>query len=40
MREEGGTGAIVESVRMGLAIQLKQNIGVPFIMGREAKITK
>ncbi|XP_050546632.1 uncharacterized protein LOC126908518 isoform X2 [Daktulosphaira vitifoliae] len=40
MREEGGTGAIVESVRMGLAMQLKQNIGVPFIMAREEKITK
>ncbi|XP_050434558.1 uncharacterized protein LOC126841860 [Adelges cooleyi] len=40
MREEGGTGAIVESVRMGLAIQLKQNIGVPYIMAREEKITK
>ncbi|KAE9540014.1 hypothetical protein AGLY_005266 [Aphis glycines] len=40
LREEGGTGAIVESVRLGLALQLKQNIGVPFIMGREEKITK
>lgn len=40
LREEGGTGAIVESVRMGLALQLKQNIGVPFIMSREEKITK
>jgi len=40
VREEGGTGAIVESVRAGLAMQLKENVGVSAIMAREEKITK
>lgn len=40
MREEGGTAAIVESVRAGLAMQLKMNVGVTNIMAREEKITK
>uniref|UniRef100_A0A8D9FGV6 tRNA 2-thiocytidine biosynthesis protein TtcA n=1 Tax=Cacopsylla melanoneura TaxID=428564 RepID=A0A8D9FGV6_9HEMI len=40
MREEGGTGAIVESVRLGLAMQLKMYVGVQNIMSREEKVTK
>ncbi|KAI5733324.1 hypothetical protein M8J76_010517 [Diaphorina citri] len=40
MREEGGTGAIVESIRLGLAMQLKMYVGVNNIMTREEKITK
>eukprot|EP01135_Chromosphaera_perkinsii_P003530 Nk52_evm3s247 gene=Nk52_evmTU3s247 len=35
MREEGGTPAIVESIRAGLAFQLKQSIGPEEIMKRE-----
>jgi selenocysteine lyase/cysteine desulfurase len=34
-REEGGTPAIVESIRAGLVIQLKQAVGVPAIRRRE-----
>lgn len=40
MREEGGTPAVVESIRAGLAMQLKQTVGVANIMTREEKITK
>ncbi|KAK3925055.1 tRNA-cytidine(32) 2-sulfurtransferase [Frankliniella fusca] len=40
MREEGGTGAIVESVRAGLVMQLKEAVGHPNIMAREEKICK
>jgi selenocysteine lyase/cysteine desulfurase len=40
MREEGGTAAIVESVRAGLAMQLKESVGMPAIMAREDHITK
>lgn len=40
MREEGGTAAIVESVRAGLAMQLKESVGMPAIMAREEHITK
>ncbi|XP_054261315.1 uncharacterized protein LOC128985628 isoform X2 [Macrosteles quadrilineatus] len=40
MREEGGTAAIVESIRAGLAMQLKMTVGVANIMAREEKITK
>ena len=35
MREEGGTPAIVESVRAGLVFKLKQTVGAEFIMKRE-----
>ena len=35
VREEGGTPAIVESVRAGLVMKLKQSVGVEFIMTRE-----
>ncbi len=34
-REEGGTPAIVESIRAGLAFQLKEAVGVPAIRDRE-----
>lgn len=34
-REEGGTPAIVESIRAGLVFQLKQAVGVPTIKARE-----
>ena len=34
-REEGGTPAIVESVRAGLVMRLKQAVGVPAIQRRE-----
>ena len=34
-REEGGTPAIVESIRAGLVFQLKQAVGVEVIRGRE-----
>lgn len=40
MREEGGTPAVVESIRAGLAMQLKQTVGVANIMTREEKISK
>jgi selenocysteine lyase/cysteine desulfurase len=35
-REEGGTPAIVESIRAGLVFQLKQAVGAATIEGREA----
>ena len=34
-REEGGTPAIVESIRAGLVFQLKETVGVPEIRARE-----
>nr|XP_018898965.1 PREDICTED: uncharacterized protein LOC109031724 [Bemisia tabaci] len=40
LREEGGTGAIVESIRAGLAMQLKLAVGVSNIMTYEEKIVK
>lgn len=40
MREEGGTGAIVESVRAGLVMQLKEAVSTQAIMDREEKICK
>nr|CAD7605906.1 unnamed protein product [Timema genevievae] len=40
LREEGGTAAVVESVRAGLVMQLKETVGVPSIMLREDKITR
>ena len=36
LREEGGTPAIVESVRAGLVVQLKQAVGVEVIRERES----
>ncbi|XP_065345604.1 uncharacterized protein LOC135943120 isoform X2 [Cloeon dipterum] len=40
LREEGGTAAIVESVRAGLAMQLKESVGIQAIMSREEQIVK
>lgn len=40
LREEGGTAAIVESVRAGLVMQLKETVGVQAIMAREEKISR
>jgi hypothetical protein len=34
-REEGGTPAIIESIRAGLVFQLKESVGVPAIRERE-----
>ena len=34
-REEGGTPAIVESIRAGLAMQLKMSVSTEYIMNRE-----
>jgi selenocysteine lyase/cysteine desulfurase len=39
-REEGGTPAIVESIRAGLVFQLKHAIGSEAIMRRENHYTK
>ena len=39
-REEGGTPSIVGSIRAGLALQLKQSVGVGNIMKEESKILK
>lgn len=35
-REEGGTPAIVESIRAGLAMQLKMSVSTEYIMSRES----
>lgn len=35
MREEAGTPAIVESIRAGLVLQLKENVTAAAIMRRE-----
>jgi selenocysteine lyase/cysteine desulfurase len=40
MREEGGTPAIIESIRAGLVFQLKQAVGVDVILERERYFTK
>lgn len=37
-REEGGTPAIVESIRCGLVFQLKQAVGVPTIRAMEERL--
>jgi selenocysteine lyase/cysteine desulfurase len=37
-REEGGTPAIIESIRAGLVFQLKEAVGVDTIMAREEKL--
>ena len=39
-REEGGTPAIVESIRAGLVFQLKQAVGVEEIVERESSFTR
>lgn len=38
LREEGGTPAIVESIRAGLVMQLKQSIGIDYITQRDHKL--
>lgn len=40
LREEGGTAAVVETIRAGLVMQLKETVGVTTIMQRAEKITK
>ena len=40
MREEGGTPAIVESIRAGLVFQLKEAIGANVIMQKENELTR
>lgn len=40
MREEGGTPAIVESIRAGLVFQLKQAVTAPTIMKRERELCR
>ena len=39
-REEGGTPAIIESIRAGLVFQLKHSVGVQNILDREHFYTK
>lgn len=39
-REEGGTPAIVESIRAGLVFQLKHSVGVKNILDKEHFYTK
>lgn len=39
-REEGGTPAIVGSIRAGLAVQLKQSVGIDYIVRREHELMK
>ena len=39
-REEGGTPAIVESIRAGLVFQLKEAVGVPTIQARESEMLR
>jgi selenocysteine lyase/cysteine desulfurase len=39
-REEGGTPAIIESIRAGLVFQLKHSVGVKNILDREHFYTK
>ena len=40
MREEGGTPAIIGSIRAGLAVQLKEAVGCQEIMEREEELTR
>ena len=40
MREEGGTPAILGSIRAGLAIQLKEAVGTEWIMTREEELCR
>lgn len=39
-REEGGTPAIVESIRAGLTFQIKQAVGPHFIEEREQQLAR
>ncbi|KAG8224975.1 hypothetical protein J437_LFUL003353, partial [Ladona fulva] len=40
LREEGGTGAVVESIRAGLVMQLKESVTFRVIMSHEERITR
>ena len=40
LREEGGTPAIIESIRAGLVFQLKEAVGSAVIHGRESALTR
>lgn len=40
MREEGGTPAIVESIRAGLVLKLKENVTAEWIMAREENLVQ
>ncbi|EZA53975.1 tRNA 2-thiocytidine biosynthesis protein TtcA [Ooceraea biroi] len=40
LREESGTGAVVESIRCGLAAQLKENVTPRAIVARQDKISR
>ncbi len=40
LREEGGTPAIIESIRAGLVFQLKEAVGVDVIREREERFTR
>lgn len=40
MREEGGTPAIVESIRAGLVLKLKENVSASWIMEREERLVQ
>ena len=37
VREEGGTPAIVETIRAGMVMQLKDSVGPEYILAREEK---
>ena len=39
-REEGGTPAIVEAVRAGMTVQLKEAVGCEFIAEREETLMR
>lgn len=40
VREEGGTPAIIESIRAGMVIQLKEAIGSKLIQKREEELVR
>ena len=40
IKEEGGTPAILGSIRAGLAIQLKEAVGTEWIMSREEQLCR
>ncbi|XP_012282340.1 uncharacterized protein LOC105700732 [Orussus abietinus] len=40
LREESGTAAVVETIRCGLAVQLKENVSPHAIVARQDKISK
>lgn len=40
LREESGTAGVVETIRCGLAVQLKENVTPRAIVARQDKITR